>query len=418
VAPVRARSLAVLRSNLGRTGTKLLGVVRPLNLAVTARNLAAVVQNEPWADYLARHVSEGVTLEAAADDALGWLCRAQDRTGSGGIGSYEFYGWSRGYPEVTGYIIPTFWDYHRLLARPELAERALRMADWELAIQKPEGGWEGGYEGAGQPPIVFNTGQVIRGLLRTHEETGEQGYLDAAVRAGDWIVASQEPDGSWARANYRGLRRVYDAYVAAPLARLTAASGREAYAEAARRNCEFVLAHQHENGWFELCDNSEHFPDAPNTHTLCYTTDGLLETGELLGEERFVDAARRAADALEACVDGGGRLPGRLGPDWSARVDWVCLPGSAQLGIVLARLNERSGEPRYLDAARRLLDFLVFAQRLNDVGSERRGAIAGAFPLWGLHAPFTYPCWAAKYFLDLALLLRRASRAPEPAPTG
>lgn len=382
---------------------------------MTGRNLTATLKGEPWADYLARHDGDGISAETAAEEALAWLCRAQDHAGLGGVPSYEFYGWSSGYPEVTGYIIPTFWDYHRLTGRPELAERAVRMAEWELRIQKPVGGWEGLYEGAGQPPIVFNTGQVIRGLLRTHEETGEQRFLDAAVRAGDWIVANQEPDGSWARANFRGLKRVYDSYVSAPLARLSPATGRDEYAASARRNCEFALEHQQGNGWFELCDNSEHFPDAPNTHTLCYTADGLLETGELLREESFIDAARLTADGLRARVDSGGRLPGRLGPDWSPRVKWVCLPGSAQLGILLARLYDRGGDQRYLETSGRLLDFLVFAQRLNAVGSERRGAVAGAFPIWGLHAPFTYPCWAAKYFLDHALLLRQAKGAVEAA---
>jgi hypothetical protein len=42
------------------------------------------------------------------------------------------------------------------------------MADWELSIQPPGGGWEGGAVGEGEPAIVFNTGQVIRGLVRTH----------------------------------------------------------------------------------------------------------------------------------------------------------------------------------------------------------------------------------------------------------
>lgn len=202
------------------------------------------------------------------------LCHSQDAVGSGGVGSYDFSGWSRGYPEVTGYIIPTMWDFGRLLERDDLCSRAVRMADWLLEIQQPEGGWEGGAQGDGLPPLVFNTGQVIRGLSRTYDETGDDRYRDAATRAADWIVSVQDPDGSWTTQNHSGLKRVYDTYVAAPLSRLGLAVGSDAYVEAARRTCEFALEHQRDNGWLELCDNSAEFVDTPVTHTICYTADG------------------------------------------------------------------------------------------------------------------------------------------------
>ncbi|MBV9004641.1 MAG: hypothetical protein JO181_08280, partial [Solirubrobacterales bacterium] len=65
---------------------------------------------------------------------------------------------------MTGYIIPTMWDYAKLLGRQDLAQRAREMADWELSLQQECGGWEGSNEGDNVPPTVFNTGQVIRGL--------------------------------------------------------------------------------------------------------------------------------------------------------------------------------------------------------------------------------------------------------------
>jgi hypothetical protein len=38
-----------------------------------------------------------------------------------------------------------------------------------------------------------------------------------------------------------------------------------------------------------------------------------------------------------------------------------------------------------------------------------RGAIAGSFPHWGAYAPFSYPNWAAKFFIDAMLLRSRWS---------
>ena len=77
------------------------------------------------------------------------------------------------------------------------------------------------------------------------------------MRASDWIVNNQEDDGSWTRANLRQMKRVYDSYVSAPLARLARITGNETYAGAAIRNCEFVLQEQRDlvgffNGDFVL----------------------------------------------------------------------------------------------------------------------------------------------------------------------
>ena len=406
-----------LQGNVGKLGLKAAGALWPPNTIVIGRNALDGIRTDPWADFIARSGQPAATVREALEQALHWLALAQDRSGAGGVASYEFYGWTTGYPEVTGYIIPTMWACRHALDRPDLGDRALRMADWELGIQRANGGWEGGVEGENQEPIVFNTGQVIRGLLATHAETGQAPYLDAVVRAADWIVDVQDEDGSWTTANYRGLTRVYDSYVSAPLARAAQVTGKSAYADAAIRNCEFVLREQRESGWFDLCDNSPFFVEAPVTHAIGYTIDGLLETGDLVGREDFVAAATKAADGVTGAISASGRLPGRLDERWQPRVRWACLTGSAQIAIVLLKLYERTGEPHYLDTARRLADFLVYAQRLNAVGTSRSGALPGSYPIWGTYAPLKYPCWATKYLVDLMLMLERLNR-DSPRLTG
>ena len=321
----RERALPLLRENARKLVYKCVGVLWPPNFAVLLRNAASVRRSQPWRPLAAQ---EDAGSERSLRLALAWLKHSQDKVGSGGVGSYQLYGWSRGYPEVTGYTIPTIWNAHHALGDADLAERARRMSDWLLSVQQPAGGWEGGVVGEKQPPLVFNTGQVLRGLIRTYEETGVERYLNSANRGAEWIVENQDEDGSWTTANFRQMKRVYDSYVAAPLVRLAQITGNDRYSEAARRNCEFVLSNQRENGWFDICDNSPYFNDAPITHTLCYTTDGLLETGELLQEERFIEAARKAADGLRSAVQPGGYLAGRLDEAWRPRVKWSCLTGS------------------------------------------------------------------------------------------
>jgi Beta-L-arabinofuranosidase, GH127 len=404
------RALRRLRGNVGKLGLKAAGALWPPNMVVIGRNALDQLRTDPWSDFIARSGDPAATVHDALERAVHWLARAQDSTRAGGVASYEFYGWTAGYPEVTGYIIPTMWECRHALGRPDLGERAVRMSDWELGIQQQNGGWEGGVEGENQRPIVFNTGQVIRGLLATHAETGEQRYLEAVVRAADWIADVQEDDGSWTLENYGSLKRVYDSYVSAPLAHAAAVTGNDRYAEAAIRNCEFVLRQQRESGWFDLCDNSPFFVDAPVTHAIAYTIDGLLETGDRVGRSDFTAAAVKAVEGVLGAVSAAGRLPGRLDVRWQPRVGWVCLTGSAQIGIVLLKLYERTGEARYLDASRRLADFLVYVQHLNAVGGSRSGALPGSYPVWGTYAPLKYPCWATKYLVDLLLLLERLDR--------
>ena len=110
-----------------------------------------------------------------------------------------------------------------------------------------------------------------------------------------------------------------------------------------------------------------------------------------------------------------GFLPGRFDERWNARARWVCVPGSAQLGIALMSLPRRTGEASDTATAERLADFLCWLQRVSGVGADRRGGLPGAYPIWAPDSPLTYPCWAGKYFLDLVLLLLARPAVPTPA---
>ena len=382
-----------------------MSTLRPLNTVLIARNALALLKPEPWRSYVTDK-AEVASLNALVEGALRWICRSQDQVASGGVGDYTFHGWTPGYPEVTGYIIPTFWDYYRLLGRDELAQRAIRMADWELKLQMSEGGFESLYEGEGLAPVVFNTAQVIRGLTRTYLETCESRYLAAAVRAADWIVANQESDGSWTKANYLGMKRTYDVYAAAGLAQLAMVTSEDRYSRAAIGNCEFALRHQRDNGWFDLCDNTTRGNATPSTHTLCYTVDGLLETGAALNDDSLVAAAERTAGALMESVDSTGRLPGRFDSDWRPASKYVVVTGSAQLCVILMKLFGRTKMKRQLETALSLLDFLAFVQQLNSVDANRAGGLPGSFPIWGRYVPLKHPSWAAKFYLDHLRLVR------------
>ncbi|MBF0128020.1 MAG: hypothetical protein HQM02_12530, partial [Magnetococcales bacterium] len=133
-------------------------------------------------------------------EAVDWLIRAQESSPDRGVARgysltwsqhFDARGWQPSYPETTGYIIPTFFDCARYLNDADLGRRALEMAHWEMAVQLPSGAVMGGTVDRRPPtPAVFNTGQVILGWLRAHRESGEKAFLEAARRAGAFLVAN------------------------------------------------------------------------------------------------------------------------------------------------------------------------------------------------------------------------------------
>ncbi|MCB0791131.1 MAG: hypothetical protein H6595_01095 [Flavobacteriales bacterium] len=344
----------------------------------------------------------------ALDNAAGAFRRAQDAGPDDGLGSYHLIdGWGPSYPETTGYIIPTLLD---LAARPggvDLAERADRAGRWLLGVQLPDGGWPGGRVGEGRPAVVFNTAQVVRGLLALYAYAKEQAYLDAAVRAGRWIVSVQEQDGSWRRHNFLSVGRTYDTYVDVPLLKLHAITGDARPRQAALTNLEWALGRQMANGWFADCDNTLRRNDRPITHTIAYTLDGALGCANLTGEEGPAQAARTAAKALLDRQRPDGALQGRYDREWHGS-ELPIVTGCAQMALVWAALYERDRDAHWRDGALRAVAWTTAVQGLSHGGPRAiHGAVPGSFPLWGRYEKFAFPNWALKYHTDALLVADR-----------
>jgi len=246
-------------------------------------------------------------LDLHLDAAMQWLCRAQDACPPGGVSiDYSLvWGWRPGYPETTGYIIPTFVQYAAVSKRPEYLDRAIRMADWELSIQRQDGSFEGGPVGSNLGSFVFDTGQILFGLIEAHRATGEAKYLKSAIKAADWLVINQDTEGMWRRYTYHNIPHAYYTRVAWGLAELGNYTDTPRYRDAARRNVDWTLSQQLASGWFNSAGFTETEHGAPYTHTIAYTIEGVLETGISLARRDYVDAATRSADALLGLCSGG-----------------------------------------------------------------------------------------------------------------
>lgn len=339
--------------------------------------------------------------------SVNWLLGAQKAMTDDGIGSFHLVnGWSSSYPETTGYIIPTLLQYASEKNDTNIEEAAIKAADWLVEIQRPPGGWQGGRVIENKPPIVFNTAQIIRGLIAVYHLTRNQKYLDSAIKAGDWLCSIQDDEGTWTRHALMKKARVYDSYVDYPLLMLHKETRLEKYRNHAIRNLDWIVDEkQHENGWFEDCDNTIKRNHKPILHTIAYTIDGLLDCGIYLNERKYVEAARKAADVLKEKFDLDGFLHGRYNNDWKGS-EHMILTGCAQMSIVWQKMAHYSGNKNYAITARKMNSLLINLKMRNirNESTDTLGGINGSFPLWGKYEPFAYPNWATKYFADAMML--------------
>ncbi len=338
-----------------------------------------------------------------------WIKRAYEAAGDGGISKgYSLLRgrWAPSYPETTAYTIPTLLNAAEFLDCADLQVIAVSLADYLLSSTTPEGGMAHFKARSRSKPVVFDTGQAIFGWLSAYLATGDRRYLDAAVRAGDWLVSIQAPSGSWKQNQHLGVEKVIDTRVAWALLELHQHTHQDAYYESAVHNLEWALQQQDDEGWFQRCALVE--GEDPLTHTLAYTAEGLFECGRLLHEPRYMAAAQWTADALLANLRVDGSLAATYTSAWRETSRSSCLTGNGQMAHLWLRFYEMSGDMAYYEAAEKAIIFVARTQNLLTTDINLRGAIAGSYPIYGRYERFKYPNWAAKFFIDALLALDKA----------
>jgi len=239
----------------------------------------------------------------------------------------------------------------------------------------------------------------LLGLVRAFRETGDERFLDAAERAGRWLVNIQHDEGYWDRFDYRGEIHSYCSRVAWALLEADTVLDGNPFREQAQIHLKWVRSVQTDEDWFEYAAFS---PDeVPYLHTIAYTVRGLLEGGLALDDEQLVAVATATADRLLAL--GESPLAGAYDRSWGGR-RFYCLTGNAQTAAIWLRLYDHTGDEQYLQAATEELDFLKTQHHLSGP-NQLRGGLKGSHPVWGAYMRLRYPNWATKFFCD-ALLSR------------
>jgi len=357
-------------------------------------------------------LSDGLHLQTT----MGWLCRAQDAIEGQGISAgYDLRsGWLPPYPETTGYVITTFLDYYQQTSDNQFLDRAMQMGDWEIKIQMPDGAVRGGV-GINNYSIVFNTGQVIDGWLSLFEVTKLEKYLSAAVKAGDWLVSVQDENGSWSKFDYNNVPHAYSSRVAWFLLKLGEIIGDTKYTKSGKKNINWILNQADPKIPWISHMGFEYGIEAPFTHTIAYTLQGLLESIPYLDsdvQDKVMELASRIGERLMHFYERRKHnpyalpayLPAIIDNHWKAGARYSCLTGDAQVALVWLRLYQLNQDARFLNAALKMIDQVKALQSFNSPNPGITGGVAGSYPIYGGYMRFVYPNWAAKFFADALML--------------
>lgn len=264
------------------------------------------------------------------------------------------------YPEVTGYFIPTLYNWNE----PELARICTR---WLMSIQLPDGA----FPAPDGVPYTFDTAQIMRGL---NAALGDVEGAEASLRrACDWMLTQVDTSGRLKTPSTELWTDIASdlihTYALPPLAEAGKLLGVKEYEDAAN----FVLAYYKQQ--------TDLVPFNRLSHFHAYAMEALCEMGEL-------ELARQGMADVEKCQRPDGSIPAY--PD----VEWVCSTGMAQYAIVWYTLGDKQ-------RADRAMAYLETIQNKSGgfYGSYGKGAkyIAGGEISWGV-----------KYFLDAWLLKQRA----------
>jgi len=263
------------------------------------------------------------------------------------------------YPEVTGYFIPTLYDW----GEKELARTCTK---WLLSIQLPEGA----FPAPDGVPYTFDTGQIMRGLCAALNDM--DGIEAPLRRACDWVVSQVDANGRLTTPSTELWGDIANdlihVYVLPPLLQAGKLLGVPEYVE----TTNFVLSYYKRQEALVPFNRLSHFH--------AYVMEALCELNEL-------ELASRGMAEVEKCQRRDGSVPAY--PD----VEWICSTGIAQYAIVWYRLGHK-------DRADRAIRYLEKIQ-------NNSGGFFGSYGKGARYISGAEISWAVKYFLDAYLLKLR-----------
>jgi hypothetical protein len=352
------------------------------------------------------------------DLCINWLLKAQSQNNDNGVSAiYESDTkfWRKSYPETTGYIIPTFLSYSKLFNVEKISNSAYLMGEWEIDIQSPDGGagdYVGFYLSNTLKPRLFNTGQVILGLIDLYKRFNNENFLISANKSAIYILRHVNEEGFWDFSNFN-TPKTYNVRVAWAILELYNITNEKKYKIAGESIVNWTLSQKLDNGFI----NKNHFSEYNLnglTHLIGYTLVGLLKVYFLknynLNYDLILDTLNAAAKNItEFYLSKSAKqkksyigLPSYFDQNWNAASEWACITGNIQIEYFLRLMSTIENNTDYLNVANNLLDeikkFQIVGNELND--ENLIGGLFGSDPIDQKYCPYQIPNWGVKFFAD------------------
>ena len=301
------------------------------------------------------------SAETPVKRAIEWLRTNENPNGGIFLSSAD----NVSYPEVTGYLIPTLLSYEEL-------GLAARLTRWLIHIQRRDGS----FTSADGVSHIFDTGQVLRGILGSSglvPEAFESGSRSAKYIYSRTIAGGArgfEVDPIWIRRYSKSIPMSSHLYVLPPFLQAAEMFQSPEYRSAVNNSLEYYV---NSAGSLQL---------STLTHFLAYELEALIDLGHSQTAISILDRLRK-----EQADDGSVRA--------MQGVSWVCTPGLAQLAVCWYKIGQR--EP-----ADKALNWL-------EANQTRSGGFRGSYGENATYFPDVEIPWAVKFYLDAALLRCRLS---------
>jgi malonyl-CoA O-methyltransferase len=239
------------------------------------------------------------------------------------------------------------------------ADLARTCTRWLMSIQLADGA----FPAPDGVPYTFDTGQIMRGLVAALDDV--PGTEASLRRACDWMLTQVEPSGRMTTPSTELWSDIASdlihTYALPPLLQAGQRLGVQEYVDAAR----FVLAYYKRQEGLIPFNRLSHFH--------AYAMEAMTELGEMdLARQGMADVARvqRADGSIPAYPD----------------VDWVCSTGMAQYAIVWYALGEKARADRAIARLEKL--------------QNPSGGFFGSYGKGAKYIADAEISWGAKYFLD------------------
>ncbi|MFW6046786.1 MAG: D-glucuronyl C5-epimerase family protein [Candidatus Woesearchaeota archaeon] len=290
-----------------------------------------------------------------------------------------------------------------------LENYAIRMAEWLIEIQMKDGAFPGGlyYNYKKGEKSIFNTAQIMLGLIEAWQRTNEKKYIDSAYKAMKWLSSEQEKDGSWIRYNYNeNFFPSYYTRVAWPMLQTAIITEDKNSKMSAIKTLDLINNRVKKNSFIQ---NSGFSPNSyAFLHTIAYTIRGFLESYLLINKEEYFNTAFNLAYKFMRKYELRKRLAGAYYENFE-EINWYrCLTGEAQISIIWFKIFALTNDVRFVSAASKLLDDTSAQQPLKNTLFLKAGGLKGSQPYYGRYIAFRQPNWATKFYIDALLLEDKA----------